>query len=109
MQWIVEPGELGQPAAQSDPSCVLVSPYPGQPAKVIATAWGSQLRVNSTADPRLREFVLRYHAGGQGGEQGAACAAVNPEQAQQLFAQGPPAGQPGPPVPADQPTRAAGG
>jgi hypothetical protein len=85
-----------------DPSYVLVSPYPGQPAKVIATAWGRQLKVDSATDPRLRAFVERYHAGGQGGEKGAACAGVNPAQAQQLFAQGPPRGQPNPPDPADQ-------
>jgi hypothetical protein len=85
-----------------DPSYVLVSPYPGQPSKVIATAWGLQLRVDSATDPRLRAFVEQYHAGGQGGEKGAACAGVGLAQAQQLFAQGPPKGQPTPPIPADR-------
>jgi hypothetical protein len=44
-----------------------------QQAKVVATAWGLQLRVNSATDPRLRAFVERYHGGGQGGEPGGVC------------------------------------
>jgi hypothetical protein len=86
-----------------DPDYVLISPYPGQPSKVIATAWGLQLKVDSATDPRLKAFVERYHGGGQGGEKGAACQGVNLVQAQQLFAQGPPPGQQTPPVPADKP------
>ncbi len=86
-----------------DPNYVLISPYPGQPAKVIATAWGLQLKVDSATDPRLAAFVERYHGGGQGGEKGAACQGVNLAQAQALFAQGPPPGQQAPPVPADKP------
>jgi hypothetical protein len=88
-----------------DPAYVLISPYPGQPAKVIATAWGLQLKVDSPTDPRLRAFVEKYHAGSQGGEKGATCQPPNslsPAQADQLLAQGPPAGQGTPPVPADQ-------
>ncbi len=87
-----------------DPAYVLVSPYPGQPSKVIATAWGLQLRVDSATDPRLKAFVETYHAGGQGGEKGAACSGVTPAQAQQVFAQGAPPAQKAPPVPADKPT-----
>jgi hypothetical protein len=88
-----------------DPAYVLISPYPGQPAKVIATAWGLQLKVDSATDPRLRAFVEKYHGGSQGGEKGATCQppnSVSPAQADALLAQGPPAGQPDPPVPADQ-------
>lgn len=36
---------------------VLVSPYPGQPAPVIATAWRNQLYLDSARDPRLNQFV----------------------------------------------------
>lgn len=52
---------------------VLVSPYSGQDAAVIATAWGLQLRVQSPDDPRLAEFVRTYAGGNQGGEQGSGC------------------------------------
>ena len=89
-----------------DPSYVLISPYPGQSAKIVATAWGLQLKVDSTTDPRLRAFVEKYHGGSQGGEQGAVCtgaqSSVTPAQADALLAQGPPAGQATPPSPADQ-------
>ena len=36
---------------------VLVSPYPGLPAPVVASAWGKQLRLNSANDPPLVQFV----------------------------------------------------
>ncbi|MEW6635434.1 MAG: DUF3105 domain-containing protein [Actinomycetota bacterium] len=36
---------------------VLISPYPGQSAPVIATAWRVQLKLDNANDPRLREFV----------------------------------------------------
>jgi len=39
---------------------VLVSPYPGQPAPVIAAAWRNQLRLDSADDPRLRQFVDQF-------------------------------------------------
>lgn len=56
------------------PAYVLVSPYPGQPSPIMATAWGLQLGVTSATDPRLAEFVRQYAGGGQGGEYGADCA-----------------------------------
>ncbi len=97
----IDPAPLAT-LAEIDPSYVLVSPYPGQPAKVIATAWGLQLKVDSASDPRLKQFVQEYAGGGQGGEPGAACAGATPQQAEQLLAQGPPSGQAQPPSPADQ-------
>ena len=36
---------------------VIVSPYPGQNAPVIATSWRVQLKLNGTNDPRLEQFV----------------------------------------------------
>jgi Protein of unknown function (DUF3105) len=39
---------------------VLVSPYPGQGAPVIATAWRNQLRLDRADDPRLRRFVDQF-------------------------------------------------
>ena len=98
----VDPAPLAT-LAELDPSYVLVSPYPGQPAKVIATAWGLQLTADSATDPRLKQFVQEYAGGGQGGEPGAPCAGATPPQAEQLFTDGPPSGQAEPPVPADQP------
>ncbi len=36
---------------------VIVSPYPGQDAPVIATSWRVQLELGGADDPRLRQFV----------------------------------------------------
>lgn len=39
---------------------VIVSPYPGQDAPVIATSWRVQLELDGADDPRLREFVDQF-------------------------------------------------
>jgi hypothetical protein len=52
---------------------VLVSPYPGLPAPVVASAWGKQLRVTTANDPALANFVRVYQAGPQTPEPGAPC------------------------------------
>jgi hypothetical protein len=36
---------------------VIVSPYPGQDAPVVATSWRVQLELDGADEPRLREFV----------------------------------------------------
>ena len=39
---------------------VLVSPYPGLSAPVVATAWRNQLDLEGADDPRLRQFVDQF-------------------------------------------------
>jgi Protein of unknown function (DUF3105) len=39
---------------------VIVSPYPGQDAPVIATSWRVQLELDGADDPRLRQFVDQF-------------------------------------------------
>ncbi len=39
---------------------VLVSPYPGLSAPVVATAWRNQLELAGADDPRLRQFVDQF-------------------------------------------------
>jgi hypothetical protein len=51
----------------------LLSPYPGIPSPVVASAWGVQLRVDSASDPRLAAFVAKYENGPQTPEPGASC------------------------------------
>lgn len=51
----------------------LLSPYPGLPAAVVASAWGLQLRVDSPRDPRLARFLVKYMQGPQTPEPGAVC------------------------------------
>lgn len=52
---------------------VLVSPYPGLPAPVVASAWGRQVRLSSAEDPRLVRFVDAFRQGPQTPEPGAPC------------------------------------
>lgn len=50
---------------------VLVSPYPGQEAPIIATAWGAQVDLEDAADERIELFIQRYRTAGP--EPGAVC------------------------------------
>lgn len=52
---------------------VLLSPFPGLPAPVAASAWGVQLQVDTAADERLGQFVQRFAQGPQAPEPGAPC------------------------------------
>jgi hypothetical protein len=52
---------------------VILSPYPGLPAAVVASAWGKQLRLASDSDPRLQQFISTYTQGPHAPEPGAAC------------------------------------
>lgn len=54
----------------------LLSPYPGLPAPIVATAWGTQLSVSTADDPRLAKFVHVYTQGPTTPEPGAACQGV---------------------------------
>jgi Protein of unknown function (DUF3105) len=58
--------------ADLDPH-LLLSPYPGLPAPVVASAWGKQLRLTGASDPRLPLFVKTYVKGPQTPEPGAKC------------------------------------
>ena len=51
----------------------LLSPYPGLPSPVVASAWGKQLRMDSADDPRLAVFLQAYLQGPQTPEPGASC------------------------------------
>jgi hypothetical protein len=51
----------------------LLSPYPGLPSPVVASAWGKQLKLTSASDARLPKFVHTYASGPQTPEPGAAC------------------------------------
>ena len=52
---------------------LLVTPYPGLPAPVVASAWGYQVRLTSATDPRLAQFIKTFEQGPQTPEPGAAC------------------------------------
>ena len=50
-----------------------LSPYAGIPSPIVATAWGAQLDLQRSTDPRLLQFVTHFARGDQGGEPGAPC------------------------------------
>ena len=52
---------------------IILSPYPGLPSPIVASAWGEQLQVQSVSDGRLGQFIHTFAGGGQGGEQGGPC------------------------------------
>lgn len=52
---------------------MLLSPFPGLPAPVVASAWGAQLRLSDVKDPRLAKFVAVYELGRQAPEPGGEC------------------------------------
>lgn len=52
---------------------IVLSPYTGLPSPVVASAWSTQLKLNSASDPRLASFISTYRQGPQTPEQGAAC------------------------------------
>jgi hypothetical protein len=58
----------------SSHSHVLVSPYPGLPAPVVASAWGRQLKLEGAYDPRLEQFVNAFEHGAQSPEPDGPCA-----------------------------------
>lgn len=56
-----------------DRSYVLLSPNPDQETPVAASAWGTQLTVDTASDSRLGPFLTKYIQGEQTQEPGAAC------------------------------------
>ena len=53
---------------------MLLSPYPGLPSPVIATAWNHQMQMTGADDPRLPQFIRRFKNNpGTTPEFGASC------------------------------------
>ncbi|HLU74871.1 MAG TPA: DUF3105 domain-containing protein [Nonomuraea sp.] len=52
---------------------MLVSPFEGLPAPIVATTWNNQLKLDSPDDPRLPAFIKRYQNGPDTPEPGATC------------------------------------
>jgi hypothetical protein len=52
---------------------VIVSPYPGLTAPVVASAWGAQVQLDGVDDPRLGDFVNKYWKSASAPEPGALC------------------------------------
>jgi hypothetical protein len=51
----------------------LLSPYPGLPSPIVASAWGYQLKLDKADDPRLISFIQKYERNPKGPEPNATC------------------------------------
>lgn len=51
----------------------LLSPYPDLPSPIVVSAWGYQLQLEQSDDPRLGAFIEQYERNPQGPEPGAPC------------------------------------
>lgn len=52
---------------------MVVSPYSGMDAPVVASAWGKQMKFDKLTDPKLAKFITDFRLGPQTPELGAAC------------------------------------
>jgi hypothetical protein len=59
-------------AAMPD-SYAILSPYPGLPSAVVVSAWGAQVQLDGTDDPRLQEFIEIYWRSASSPEPSAPC------------------------------------
>jgi hypothetical protein len=67
-QTVLNPGGAGSSRY------VDLTPYPGLPSPIVATAWGFQLRLTSPGDPRLQQFIDKFRVSSQyTPEYGAPC------------------------------------
>ncbi len=76
--WITYQPELPQEQIdtvreKADQSHILVSPYPGLPAPVVASSWNHQIQLESANDERLDQFIRRFKEGPDTPEPGALC------------------------------------
>lgn len=51
----------------------VLSPFPGLPSPIVASAWGFQLDVSNPDDPRLAAFLAKYRGASTAPEPGAPC------------------------------------
>lgn len=52
---------------------MVVSPYPGLQAPVVASAWGNQVELDGVNDERLEQFITKFWKAGDAPEIGASC------------------------------------
>jgi hypothetical protein len=57
----------------SSRSYMILSPFAGLPAPVVASAWGKQVQLTGAADPNLEKFIRQFVQGPQTPEPGASC------------------------------------
>jgi len=66
-------GELDSLRNKLPSTYIVLSPYPGLPAPVVASAWGNQVQLDGADDERLDQFIDKFWKGGDAPEIGAPC------------------------------------
>jgi len=51
----------------------ILSPYPGLPSPIVASAWGFQLKLTEVTDPRITEFLTKYREAKSAPEPSSPC------------------------------------
>lgn len=63
--------------ARTPSTYAILSPFPGLPSRVVISAWGRQLRLDSADDPRLGAFIKEFRLGTTAPEAGASCSGAS--------------------------------
>lgn len=69
----VSDGDLGALRDAMPSSYVVLSPFEGLDAPVVASGWGVQVSLDGVDDPRLDDFITKYRLAASAPEPGALC------------------------------------
>lgn len=69
----VSGADLDELRGKMPSSYIILSPFPGLEAPVVASAWGVQVALDGVDDPRLRDFIVKYRLSETTPEPGALC------------------------------------
>lgn len=69
----VSGGDLDALRSAMPRSYMILSPFPGLEAPVVASAWGVQVALDGVDDPRLGDFIVKYRQSPDAPEPGALC------------------------------------
>ena len=69
----VSGGDLDALRGAMPSTYIILSPFPGLEAPVVASAWGVQVALDGVDDPRLADFIIKYRLAESAPEPGALC------------------------------------
>lgn len=69
----VQGADLDSLRAAMPRTYMILSPFPGLEAPVVASAWGVQVALDGVDDPRLSDFIVKYRQSPSAPEPGALC------------------------------------
>lgn len=70
---VVTGGDLDTLRGALPSTYVILSPFEGLDAPVVASAWGAQVKLDGVDDPRLADFITKYRQSPDAPEPGALC------------------------------------